>query len=128
MIILDEKVEQAINSGMAKQVVLADADGFVLDNGGYVYDPDELVSIFVSTQRQMEDGVLRFDFGQISEFSFRLVGTEMIVACRRVFWADGGCLVIVVVPAGTSYNLIVSDVLRAYSRYLARQRSALRNP
>lgn len=128
MIILDEKVEEAITAGLARQVVLADADGFVLDNGGYVYDPDELVSIFVSTQRQMEEGILRFDFGQISEFSFRLVGTEMIVACRRVFWAEGGCLIILVVPAGTSYNLIVSDVLRAYTRYLEQQRFALRRP
>jgi hypothetical protein len=127
MIILDERVEESIIKGQAKQVVLADADGFVLDNAGYVYDPDELVSIFISTQRQMQDGILGFDFGQISEFSFRMVGTDMTVACRRVFWADGGCLVIVVVPVGTFHNPIVSDVMRSYINYLERQRSALRN-
>lgn len=128
MIILDQKVEQAIVSGQAIQVVLADADGFVLDNGGYVFDPDELVSIFVSTQRQMEDGILRFDFGQIAEFSFRLEGTDMTIACRRVFWPDGGCLVVVVVPVGSAHNLIISDVVRAYSEYLDTQRKALKNP
>jgi len=126
MIILDGKVEEALLTGLARQVVLADADGFVLDNGGYVYDPDELVSIFVSTQRQMQDGVLRFDFGQISEFSFRLVGTDMTIACRRVYWQDGGCLVIVVVPVGVAHNLIITDVIRAYTRYLDIQRNALR--
>ncbi len=126
MIILDGKIEEAITNGLAHQIVLADADGFVLDNGGYVYDPDELVSIFMSTQRQMEDGVIRFDFGQISEFSFRLVGTEMTVACRRVFWPDGGCLVIVVVPVGAAHNIIISDVIRGYTKYVEDQRKALR--
>lgn len=128
MIILDGKIEEAINNGLAHQIVLADADGFVLDNGGYVYDPDELVSIFMSTQRQMEDGVIRFDFGQVSEFSFRLVGTDMTIACRRVFWPEGGCVVIVVVPVGAAHNIIISDVIRAYTRYVEDQRKALRQP
>lgn len=126
MIILDGKIEEAITNGLAHQIVLADADGFVLDNGGYVYDPDELVSIFMSTQRQMEDGVVRFDFGQISEFSFSLVGTEMTIACRRVFWPDGGCLVIVVVPVGSAHNIIISDVIRGYTKFVEEQRKALR--
>jgi hypothetical protein len=126
MIILDSKVLDAIDNGLAKQVVLADADGFVLDNGGYVFDPDELVSIFMSTQRQMQDGVVRFDFGQISEFNYSLVGTELTVACRRVFWPDGGCVVIVVAPVGAAHNLIIGDVIRAYAKYMEGQRSALR--
>lgn len=128
MIILDGKVQEALGNGLALQVVLADPDGFVLDNGGYVFDPDELVTLFMSTQRQMEDGVVRFDFGQISEFSFMLVGTEMAIACRRIFWPDGGCVVIVVAPVGSSYNLIISDVIRAYAKYVEEQRSSLRNP
>jgi hypothetical protein len=128
MIILDGKVQEALGNGLARQVVLADPDGFVLDNGGYVFDPDELVTLFMSTQRQMEDGVVRFDFGQISEFSFMLVGTEMTIACRRIFWPDGGCVVIVVAPVGASYNLIMSDVIRAYAKYVEEQRSSLRNP
>ena len=78
------------------QVVLADPDGFVLDSGGYAYDPEELVAIFLSTQRELVQGVSRFDFGRIAEFSFQLAGTEMIVACRRVFSPYGGCIVIVV--------------------------------
>ncbi len=126
MIILDSKVLDAIDNGLAKQVVLADADGFVLDNGGYVFDPDELVSIFMSTQRQMQEGVVRFDFGQISEFNYSLVGTELTVACRRVFWPDGGCVVIVVVPVGAAHNLIIADVIRAYAKYMEEQRAALR--
>jgi hypothetical protein len=126
MIILDSKVLDAIDNGLAKQVVLADADGFVLDNGGYVFDPDELVSIFMSTQRQMQEGVVRFDFGQISEFNYSLVGTELTVACRRVFWPDGGCVVIVVAPVGAAHNLIIGDVIRAYAKYMEGQRSALR--
>jgi hypothetical protein len=112
---------------MAKQVVLADADGFVLDNGGYVFDPDELVAIFMSTQRQMQEGAIRFDFGQISEFNFTLVGTELTVACRRVFWPDGGCVVIVVAPVGAAYNLIIADIIRAYAKFLEQQRTAIRN-
>jgi hypothetical protein len=127
MTILGKNVETAIEKGLANQVVIADADGFVLDNSGYVYDPDELVSVFMSTQQQMSDGVLRFDFGQISEFSFRLVGTESTVACRRVFWPDGGCLVAVVVPVGASPNLIISDVIRSYKKFLEVQRRSLRN-
>jgi len=127
MIILDGKVQEALGNGLAMQVVLADQDGFVLDNGGYVFDPDELVTLFMSTQRQMEDGVVRFDFGQISEFSFMLVGTEMTVACRRIFWPDGGCVVIVVAPVGAAYNLIISDVVRSYAKYVEEQRSSLRN-
>jgi hypothetical protein len=126
MTIFDAKIEEAIDKGLAKQVVLADGDGFILDNIGYVYDPDELVAIFMSTQKQMEDGVLRFDFGQISEFSFLLVGTDMTIACRRVFWPAGGCLVAVVVPVGASHNLIISNVIRAYGRYMEQQLAALR--
>jgi len=127
MIILDGKVQEAIGNGLAMQVVLADPDGFVLDNGGYVFDPDELVTLFMSTQRQMEDGVVRFDFGQISEFAFTLIGTEMTIACRRIFWPDGGCVVIVVAPVGSAYNLIISDVVRSYAKYVEDQRSSLRN-
>ena len=127
MTILGAKIEDAIDKGLTNQVVLADADGFVLDNCGYVYDPDELVSVFMSTQQQMADGVIRFDFGQVSEFSFRLVGTETTIACRRVFWPDGGCLVVVVVPAGTTPNLIIADVIRSYKRYLDGHRKALRD-
>lgn len=126
MIILDKKIQTAIDKGLANQVVLADEDGFVLDNWGYVYDPDELVSVFMSTQQQMAEGVISFDFGQISEFGFRLVGTESTVSCRRVFWPDGGCLVVVVASVGTSSNLIVSDVIRAYKRYVEDQRRAFR--
>jgi len=128
MIILDGKVQEALGNGLAMQVVLADQDGFVLDNGGYVFDPDELVTLFMSTQRQMEDGVVRFDFGQISEFAFTLIGTEMTVACRRIFWPDGGCVVIVVAPVGSAYNLIISDVVRSYAMYVEDQRSSLRTP
>jgi|GEM_PF-1097142 len=128
MIILDGKVQEALGNGLAMQVVLADQDGFVLDNGGYVFDPDELVTLFMSTQRQMEDGVVRFDFGQISEFAFTLIGTEMTVACRRIFWPDGGCVVIVVAPVGSAYNLIISDVVRSYAKYVEDQRSSLRTP
>jgi hypothetical protein len=127
MTILSAKIEDAIDKGLANQVVIADADGFVLDNGGYVYDPDELVSVFMSTQQQMSDGVIRFDFGQISEFSFRLVGTETTVACRRVFWPDGGCLVVVVVPTGATPNLIIADAIRSYKKYLETHRKALRD-
>jgi hypothetical protein len=98
MIVFDDKIELALNSGSALQVVLADSDGFVLDNGGYVFDPDELVALFLSTQRQMQEGAVRFDFGQISEFTFCLTGTELTVACRRVFMPDRGCVVIFVLP------------------------------
>ena len=126
MTILDSRVREAVEKGIAMQVVLADPDGFVLDNSGYVYDPDELVSIFMSTQTQMEEGVMRFDFGKISEYNFRLVGTEMTVACRRVFWPDGGCIVVVVVPVDSSYNLIIKDGIRSFVNYMKGQRSALR--
>ena len=126
MTILDEKVAVAVDRGLANQVVLADADGFVLDNCGYVYDPDALVSVFMSTQQQMSEGVIRFDFGQISEFSFQLVGTETNVSCRRVYWPDGGCLVVVVVPIEASPNLIISDVIRAYKKYMEEHRRAFR--
>ena len=126
MNILDSRVREAVEKGIAMQVVLADPDGFVLDNSGYVYDPDELVSIFMSTQMQMEEGVMRFDFGKISEYNFRLVGTEMTVACRRVFWPDGGCIVVVVVPVDSSYNLIIRDGIRSFVNYMKGQRSALR--
>lgn len=127
MIIFDGKVLEALTKGLAKQVVLADADGFVLDNSGYVYDPDELVAVFMSTQRQLQDGILRFDFGQVSEFSFSLVGTEMTVACRRVFWPDGGCMAIVVVPVGSAHNVILGDIIRAYGKYIEERRAALRD-
>jgi hypothetical protein len=125
MIIFDHKVEEAIRDGLVDQVVLADQDGFVLDNKGYVYDPDELVAIFMSTQRQIQDGAVRFDFGQVSEFSFVLVGTDMKVACRRVFWHDGGCLVIVVGRADTAHNVIMRDAIRAYSKFVEGQIAAL---
>lgn len=127
MIVFDGKVVEAVTKGLAKQVVLADADGFVLDNSGYVYDPDELVAVFMSTQRQLQDGAVRFDFGQVSEFSFSLVGTEMTVACRRVFWPDGGCMVIVVVPVGSAHNVIIGDIIRAYGKYMDERRAALRD-
>jgi len=128
MIVFDEKVIKAVGDGFAVQVVLADSDGFVLDNCGYQFDPDELVSIFMSTQRQLQEGVLRFDFGQISEFGFSLIGTDMTVACRRVFWPAGGCLVVVVVPVGGAHNLIIGDVIRAYGKYVEQQLAALRKP
>ncbi len=127
MIVFDSKIEEALESGLALQVILADPDGFVLDNGGYVFDPDHLVALFLSTQRQMQEGAIRFDFGQISEFSFCLTGTELTVACRRVFWPDGGCVVIVVVPEGASHNLIITDVIRAFGKYVEGQRAALRD-
>lgn len=126
MSILDGKIGEAVTRGIARQVVVADAQGFVLDNRGQVYDPDELVSIFMSTQRQMEEGALRLNFGQIVEFSFRLVGTDVTIACRRVFAPEGGCLVIVVVPLGVTYGVIISDVVRKFSRYVEEQRSVLR--
>ncbi|MFH1118024.1 MAG: hypothetical protein V1792_29230 [Pseudomonadota bacterium] len=127
MTILSGKIEDAIDKGLVNQVVIADADGFVLDNGGYVYDPDELVSVFMATQQQMAEGVIRFDFGQVSEFSFRLVGTETTIACRRVFWPDGGCLVVAVVPSEATPNLIIADAIRSYKKYLERHRKALRD-
>lgn len=126
MIVFDGKIQDAVNNGLAEQIIIADADGFVLDFAGYVYDPDELVSIFMSTQQQMQDGVIRFDFGQVSEFNFSLVGTETTVACRRVFWPDGGCMVIVVVPVGTAYSALIASVIKAYAKYLETQRVALR--
>ena len=128
MIIFDAKMEEAIRDGIADQVILADADGFVLDNKGYAYDPDELVAIFMSTQRQIQDGAVRFDFGQVSEFSFVLLGTEMKVACRRVFWHNGGCLVIVVGKNDSAHNVIIRDAIRAYEKYVEDQLSALRTP
>ncbi|MBI5250620.1 MAG: hypothetical protein HY912_14110 [Desulfomonile tiedjei] len=127
MIVFDSKIEEALNSGLALQVIIADSDGFVLDNGGYVFDPDQLVALFLSTQRQMQEGAVRFDFGQISEFSFCLTGTELTVACRRVFWPDGGCVVVVVVPEGAAHNIIIADVIRAFGKYVEDQRAALRN-
>ncbi|AFM25464.1 hypothetical protein [Desulfomonile tiedjei] len=127
MIVFDEKIQDALDTGLALQIVLADSDGFVLDNGGYVFDPDQLVALFMSTQRQMQEGAVRFDFGQISEFSFCLTGTELTVACRRIFWPDGGCVVIVVLPVGGAQNIIIADVIRAFGKYVEDQRAALRN-
>ncbi len=121
MVIFDPQLEEGFEKALAKQVVLADADGFVLDNWGYVYDPDELVAIFMSTQKQMEDGALRFDFGRISEFSFRLVGADVTIACRRVFSPAGGCMVVVVVPLGAAYNVIIGNVARLYAKYAETQ-------
>lgn len=126
MIVFDSKVEEALDKGIARQVVLADPEGFVLDNAGYEFDPDELVALFMSTQRQLQEAAVRLDFRDISEFIYCLVGTDLSLVCRRVFWPDGGCLVVVVVPGGSSPSLLITDIIRAYGKYLHRQRSALR--
>ncbi|MBM3301043.1 MAG: hypothetical protein FJY85_13950 [Deltaproteobacteria bacterium] len=126
MIILDRRVEDALTSGMIRQVIVADSDGFVLDHKGQVYDPDELVSVFMSTQRLMEEGATRLAFGQVIEFGFRLVGTDMAIACRRVFSPEGGCLVIVIVPIGTAHNVIITDIVRRFAKYVEEQRASLR--
>jgi hypothetical protein len=126
MMIINVKLEHVLEKGLVKQVVLADSDGFVLDNWGYSYDPDELIAIFMSTQRQMEDGVLRFDFGQISEFGFSLVGHDSTIACRRVFWPTGGCIVVVVVPVGAAYEAIVAEVISCYARSIDNPVTVLR--
>ena len=87
MKILGDKIQEALEDGLVKQVVVADSEGYVLDNVGSVYDPDELVSVFMSTERHTEDGVARLDFGEVTEFGFRLLGTDMTIACRRVYLA-----------------------------------------
>lgn len=125
MSILDGKIEEAVTRGIAKQVVVADAEGFLLDNRGQLYDPDQLVSIFMSTERQMEEGATRLNFGQIVEFSFRLVGTDVTIGCRRVFEPGGGCLVIVVVPLGVTYGVMISDIVRRFTKYVEEQSSVL---
>jgi hypothetical protein len=126
MTVFDANVLQAIEKGVAKQVVLADPEGFVLDNAGYVFDPDELVALFMSTQRQLQESAVRLDFAEISEFALCLVGTDLTVFCRRVFWPDGGCLVVAVVPGGTSPNLLIKDIIRVYGKFLEYQRTVLR--
>jgi hypothetical protein len=126
MKVLDKKVSEAIDKGLATQVVLADSEGFLLDNLGYVFDPDELVALFLSNQWQLQDGAIRFDFGRVNEFSFTMVGPEQTVACRRVFDVGAGCLVIVVSPNGAPFNLIVSNAIRAYSKYWEKQQDTFR--
>lgn len=125
MRILEGKTEDAVTKGLARQIVVADAEGFVLDNRGSLYDPDQLVSVFMSTERHMEDGAKRLAFGPIVECDFRLTGTDVTIGCRRVFTPDRGCLVIVVVPMGVSYGLIISDVIRRFIKYVEEQRSVL---
>ena len=130
-------------AGEAQEALAAGNRAFALDlyrelreqKGNLFYSPYSISTALAmayagaagETQRQMADGIFRFDFGQVSEFTFRLVGTAVTIACRRVFWQDGGCLVIVVVPVGSAHNWIISDVVQAYSEYLEAQRSALRD-
>lgn len=125
MRIFDLKVQEALRDGLARQVVLADDDGFVLDNGGYVFDPDELVAVFMATQRQIQGSAFKFDFGPMNEFSFAIAGPAMTIACRRVFSENGGCMVIVVVPMGGAHNLIIADVIRAHAKYMESQLTSL---
>jgi hypothetical protein len=126
MIVFDPKVQYALDRGMARQVVLADDEGFVLDNAGYVFDPDELIALSLSTQRQVQETAGRLAFGDVSEFSLSLVGTDLVILCRRVFWAEGGCLIVVVAPVGSSPGLLISQVVRDFKNYLEHQRTALR--
>jgi hypothetical protein len=126
MIVFNSKVQEAIDKGTAWQVVLADSEGFVLDNAGYVFDPDELVALFMSTQRQLQESAERLDFKEISEFTFRIVGTDLCLLCRRVFWSDGGCVVVAAVPGNSSPTVLISDIIKSYGKYLEQQRTAFR--
>lgn len=126
MIVFNSKVQEAIDKGIAWQVVLADSEGFVLDNAGYVFDPDELVALFMSTQRQLQESAERLDFKEISEFTFRIVGTDLSLHCRRVFWADGGCVVVAAVPGNSSPGVLISDIIKNYGKFLEQQRTAFR--
>jgi hypothetical protein len=126
MIVFDAKVQYALDKGLAKQVVLADEQGFVLDNAGYIFDPDELIALSMSTQRQIHETAGRLAFGDVSEFSLSLIGTDLTILCRRVFWTEGGCLIIVVCPVGSSPSLLISQVIRDFKNYVEHQRAAMR--
>ncbi len=119
MRIFDKKVVEAVDSGLVTQVLLADEQGYLMDSVGDKFDPDTLLWSFLCAEQAIVGMAGRLEYSPLSEFSVRLEGTDVTLACRRVFSDFGGFVVIVAVPSGYSHRLVTSHVVHSCKRYMS---------
>lgn len=123
MRIFDEKLVEAVDKGFAKQVVLADQEGLIMESEGDAYPPEVLLGELIAAEQALFRMKDRLELNPISRFSICLEGEDVTVCGRRVFKGDDSFLIAVAVPSGSSYSLIVAKVGYCLDRYLNRHRS-----
>jgi hypothetical protein len=122
MRIFDDKLVEAVDKGFAKQVILADQEGLIMENEGEAYPPEELLGELIAAEQALFRMKDRLALDPISRFSICLEGEEVTICGRRIFKGDNSFLIAVAVPSGSSHSLIAAKVGYCLDRYLDKDR------
>jgi hypothetical protein len=120
MKILDDIVADGIRCGTVTQMILADDEGFVIENHGTTFDPEVLVVALSESRKALRKLQNTIESGTISELSVRLDEEKLIASCRWFSTSEGGFAVIVVVPDGCGYRVLATRAVQELRRAAAK--------
>ena len=113
---LDQEIEKAVTEGRLFQALVADAEGFVLENLGERFDPELLAASFSPSQglaRRVQDSL---GAGRVEELAVRFEDEKMRVVVRYIHHEGEGFMVVAVVPLDRGWRLLTSRIMNRITR------------
>jgi hypothetical protein len=89
MRILHEKLAQAVEKGLAVQVVLADEEGLVLENIGDAFPPEALAGDVLAAAPALESLEERLNIGPLCRSTICFEGKDLIISASRILPQEG---------------------------------------
>jgi predicted regulator of Ras-like GTPase activity (Roadblock/LC7/MglB family) len=112
MKVLDEVVQDAISSGIAKQLVVADRDGLIVEEKGDEFDSEELVASMLRALGAVGQIETTLRTLPVSELVVHLDSDDLMISTRFVLVDEEPFLLIVVVPKGSNYRVLSGHIIR----------------
>jgi hypothetical protein len=122
MRLLGRETSEAVFSGTALQVVLADEEGLVLDAMGAEFQPDALVAAFLGSGSAIDRVRRLLHVGVVSEITMRLQEENVTLAARFFHHEDCKYTLIIVVPPASSPKILATRIIRSFVETLQQRR------
>ncbi|MFC1833113.1 hypothetical protein ACFL2Q_00075 [Thermodesulfobacteriota bacterium] len=111
--------QEALEDGLVLQIVVADEEGMIVENGGEMFPPDSLVATFFKLQGASEYLEQVLNLEQASEMAIRYnVSKVTLVFIPFTSNELGSYLISAVIPFGAGYRVFVRRLLERCKRVL----------
>lgn len=111
---LGRAASEAVFSGTALQVVLADAEGLVLEAMGEGFQSDALVATFLGSGGAIDRVRRLLHVGAVSEMTMRLEKENITLAARFFHDEEDNYILIMVVPPASSAKILGTRIIDGF--------------
>jgi len=109
---LDVEVERAVEEGRVKQVLVADGEGFVLENVGNQFDPESLAAAFSPSHGLAQRLQETLGCGLVGELAVRLEPERLRIVVRYLLHDNERFMIVVVLSTERGWRLLTNHIIR----------------